>query len=156
MSLSSRAKNKLMDTINTTFASIGASNGTRMPKSTNNREQYAWDLFIGQYLHALAGKRKDAAEKMAIVNGVIFDKDTEPKPAGTQEVVFSGEVVHVNVAVRAGAARVDHKMLVMNLLRLGVKQSVIDEAVAKATVINKSAHVFTSMLVTSEAEANGK
>lgn len=151
MSLSSRTKNALMDKFNTTFASIGTANGMKMPRSGNNREQYAWELFIAQYLHALAGKRKDAAEKMAIANGVIFNKDTDPKPAGTKEVVFSGEVVLTSVEVRSGAKRVDHKMFVDYLIDHGVKRELIEVAANTATVTNKPAHVFSTMLVTTEA-----
>jgi hypothetical protein len=140
-----------MDTINTVFASIGNANGMRMPKSTNNLEPLAWDLFIARHVLSLAEKQKEKAETAAVKAGVIIDKTKNPKPAGTREVVYNGDIVSIMLEVRSGAERVSTTRLVAYLEGKGVSRSLLDEAVKAATDISRAAHVFTPILITSES-----
>jgi hypothetical protein len=148
MSLSSRTKNKIVDLINTTFASLGHANGMRMPKSGNNLEPYAWDLWLAHHVLSLATKRKEQAEKAAIAAGVIIDKEKHPRPGGTREVVFNGDVVSVSLEVRYPSARVDAVKMAEYLTAHGVSSTVVSDAMSHATTMTKPAHVFSTMLIT--------
>ena len=151
MSLSSRTINKLIDTINTTFTSLGHANGMRMPKSTDNREPAAWELFVARHVLRLAEKRKDAAETAAVMAGVIPDKDKSPLPPGTRQIYFRGEVVDVQVEVRNASERVNVDVMIQHLITVGgVKPEVVEKAKIAATKTTKPAHVFTPMLAANE------
>ena len=82
MTLSSRTKNVLVDKINVSFAGIGKTNGTRMPKSERNDEGEAYELWIAQHVLSLATKRKEQAETAAVKAGVIIDKAKNPQEPG--------------------------------------------------------------------------
>jgi hypothetical protein len=151
MALSSRVKNKLIDAINLSFASIGHTPGMKMPKSERNDEPAAWELFVAQHVLSLANKRKDNAEKDAIDAGVILDKEKNPKPEGTREVIYNGDVVSIAVEVRKAATRVSVNVLCDYLAGKGVSQKLLMEAMKVATDKSKAAHVFTTMLITSDA-----
>lgn len=148
MSLSSRAKNKLIDVINTTFASLGNANGMRMPRSGNNLEPLAWDLFVAKHLFSLAEKRKDSAEWAAVKAGLIIDKEKNPKPPGTREVIYNGDIVSISLEVRSGSMRVNAKIMREYLISKSVSQKLIDEAEAAASTATRPAHVFTPILIT--------
>ena len=154
MPLSSRVKNKLMDNINMMFDDIGYLSGTRMPKSSRNNEPAAWKLFIAHHLVSRANKLKDQAEAEAIKDGVIFDKQKNPRPEGTREVVYNGDIVKVLVEVRKASERVDVSLFVDALHLAGVKNEVIDRCLGQSTRTTRPAHVFTTILTTEEA--NGK
>jgi hypothetical protein len=154
MALSSRVKNKLIDGINLAFASIGHTAGMKMPKSERNDEPAAWELFVAQHVLSLANKRKDNAEKDAIAAGVIIDKEKNPKPEGTREVIYNGDVVSIALEVRTAATRVSVNVLCDYLSEKGVSQKLLMEAMAFATDKSRAAHVFTTMLITNDA--NGK
>lgn len=147
MSLSSRVKNKIIDAMNTCFTSIGNGNGMKMPRSGNNLEPYAWELFVAKHVLRLAEKRKDDAEAACAKAGLINDKEKNPKPAGTREIIFTGNVVSISLEVRNASPRVSHTKMVDYLLEHGVKQEVLDEAVKAATSLSKPAHVFTPILI---------
>jgi hypothetical protein len=140
-----------MDAINTTFASIGNANGMRMPKSDDNRESAAWDLFMAHHLVALAAKRKTVAEQAAVKAGVIIDKEKTPRPAGTREVCFSGNAVSVSLEVRNASPRVDTDKMADYLIAHKVSPALVHDAMVTATSLTKPAHVFTTMLVVSDA-----
>jgi hypothetical protein len=153
MSLSSRAKNKLVDAINTCFASIGYAAGMKMPKCESNLASIAWEYFVAKHVLSLANKRKDNAEKAAIEAGVLFDAEKNPHQPG-REVAFNGEIVVVAVEVKKPSERVNIIVFAQALAAQGVKQSVIDSARTAATTTSRPAHVFTPYLVTEEG--NGK
>ena len=148
--LSSTQKNKIIDSINTMFSKIGSANGSKMPPSDNNRESVAWELFIAQHLNALAGKRKDQAEKAAVVAEVIVDKEKNPQPEGSSSVVYNGEHVHVMLKVSNAASRVDITKVMTYLLAHDVKPELVRAAVDKATTKNRPAHVFSTVLLTED------
>ncbi len=145
MALSSRAKNKLMDTINTTFASIGRTNGMRMPRNQSNLATYAWDYFVACHLASMARKRKDEAERAAVLAGVLFDADKEPKPEGSKGVVYNDDV-NIVYEVRKGSPRVSVDKMADYLAKKGVRPEVLAEAREAATTWTKPAHMFTAYL----------
>lgn len=151
MALSSRVKNKIVDTMNVVFTSIGNANGMRMPKSENNHESLAWDYWRSKHVLSLAEKAKEAAEKACVVAGILPDKDKNPLPAGTREIVYNGDIVSIAVEVRNGSTRVDAKKLCELLAAKGVKQSLIDEALAASSTMSKPPHIFTPILITSDS-----
>jgi hypothetical protein len=153
MSLSSRVKNKLVDAMNTCFASIGHAAGMKMPKCESNMAPAAWEYFVAKHVLSLANKRKENAEKAAIEAGVLFDSEKTPHQPG-REMTFSGEIIAVALEVKKASERVNIGMFASILLARGVKQSIIDEARVAATTTSRPAHVFTPYLVTEEG--NGK
>lgn len=144
MSLSSRVKNKIVDTINTTFASLGHANGMRMPKSSDNREAAVWELAVAQHVARLAEKRKAAAEHQLVAAGVIPDKEKNPQPPGRYGIIYTGNSTHVTMEVRSGGKRVNIDAVVEFLSAAGVAAKLLDEAVSKATTFSKPAHVITA------------
>lgn len=150
MALSSRMKNKIVDTMNTVFASIGNANGMRMPKSEDNRESLAWDFHIAKHVLSLAEKRKARAEEALVKAGILPDKEKNPLPAGTREIVFTGDSVSLMVEVRNAGPRVNAEKLLEYLRDHGVKQALLDEAAEQATTYPRPPHMFSAMWVTSD------
>jgi hypothetical protein len=148
MSMSTRTKNKLTDAVNTCFAKIGSANGTKMPPSERNDEPIAYELWLAHHLASLANKRKQQAEASAVAAGIINDKEKEPKPAGTREVLYNGNVVSVQLEVRQPSTRVDADKLLNYLTQRGVNIKLLQEAVAQASSETRPAHVFSTMLIT--------
>ena len=143
-------KNKLVDKVNTAFSNIGKANGTKMPPSTNNSDSYAFDLWIAHQLVALANKRKELAEKACIKAGIMLDKEKDPRPEGTKEVLFSGDNVAISLAVSNAAMRINNEKLVAYLAEHGVPGSILDEAIASASSKSRPAHVFSTYLLTND------
>ena len=150
MALSSRMKNKIVDTMNTVFASIGNANGMRMPKSEDNRESLAWDFHIAKHVLALAEKRKARAEEALVKAGILPDKEKNPLPAGTREIVYTGDSVSLIVEVRNAGRRIDAAKLCDYLFAHGVKQSLLDEAMDAVATYPRPPHMFSAMWVTSD------
>lgn len=146
MALSSRVKNRLMDAINTSFGNIGHASTMRMPRNESNKAPYAWEYFVSCHLASLANKRKDQAEKAAIRAGVLIDKERNPQPPGTREVIYNDDV-SILVEVRAPSERVDVDDMMEYLIKAGVKESVVYAAREKAVKLNRPAHVFLANLV---------
>jgi hypothetical protein len=148
--LSTTQRNKIIDSINTMFAKIGNANGSKMPPSDDNQEPIAWELFIAQHLNALAGKRKDQAEKAAVRAEVIVDKEKSPQLEGIATVEYTGEHVQVMLKVSNAASRVDITKVMTYLLAHDVKAELVRAAVAQATTKNRPAHVFSTVLLTED------
>jgi hypothetical protein len=148
MTLSTRMVKILEDKINTCFQSIGATNGTRMPKSTNNREPIAWEYWLANHLARYADKRQKEAEAAAIAEGLIFDKVKNPMPPGTNQVLFNGEVVSISIRVSDPQTQVNVTDLVAFLRKKGVKPALLDEAIEAATKEKRAAHRFDASLIT--------
>ena len=154
MSLSSRVKNKLVDTMNTCFASIGHATGMKMPKCESNLAPIAWEFFVAKHVLSLAEKRKENAQKAAIAAGVLFDQEKTPRPPG-REVAFNGEILSIVAEIKNPAKRVNTDKFVEFLIQAGVKHAVVDAAREAATTVNRSAVTFTPYLVTDGTD-NGK
>jgi len=154
MALSSRVKNKLIDTINTAFGNIGNVTGMKMPRSDANQAPHAWEYWIACHLASLANKRKERAEQAAVRAGVLIDKEKDPHPAGTRDLIFNGDIVSIVLEVRKAAERVDPDEMIKQLIKLGVDEDMLLSVREAATKPSRPAHVFTAFLVTEEA--NGK
>lgn len=147
MALSSRTKNKLTDAVNTCFHNIGKKNGTAMPSSERNEEPIAYELWLASQLSTLADKRKALAQTVAAREGVINDKEKDPKPPGTREVIYNGDVVSIALEVRQPATRVDADRMIDFLIQKGISSKLLFEAKDYATVQNRASHVFSPMLI---------
>jgi len=153
--LTQRARNKLIDEINVSFDDLGR----KLPiRSKSNTEAAAWEYYMSSYLLKRATDRRNAAKKLAEDAGVIFDSDDEDKqrPPGTNETVYSGELVIINLTVSKPRVLLDQKELVKALINRGVAKHVIGEAIDKASRESKPGHQFTTSLITKEASENGK
>jgi predicted GNAT family acetyltransferase len=148
--LSSTQRNKIVDSINTMFAKIGNANGSKLPPTKDNQEPIAWELFVAQHLNALAGKRKDQAEKAAVRAEVIVDKEKSPQPEGMSTIEYTGEHVQVMLKVSNAASRVDITKVIEYLLGHGVQADIVRTAIDKATTKNRPAHVFSTVLLTED------
>jgi len=148
--LSSSERNKLVDKVNTAFNGIGKANGTKMPQSTNNLDTYAYDLWVAHQLVALANKRKLLAEKQAVLSGVMIDKEKDPRPEGTNDVLFTGDNVSVTLKVSNAANRVDSTVFFNYLADKGVPHELLIAALNEASTKSRPAHVFTTFLLTND------
>lgn len=148
--LTTTEKNKLVDKINMSFAAIGIKNGTTLPKGNANADPVAMEYWLATHLASLANKRKELAEKSAVLARVIIDKEKAPKPAGTMEVVYASELVHIQLEVRSAAERVDVPLFIEQLEAAGVDINTIIKAQLCATKFSRPAHVFSAALLTTD------
>ena len=87
MPISSRVRIRLTDAINTMFGGIGSANGTKIPKSSDNKAPIAWEYWLSSHLLALAKGRFASARIEAIKAGIIFDHEKDQRTPGTNEQV---------------------------------------------------------------------
>jgi hypothetical protein len=146
--LTSTAANLLTNKINKAFDSIGKGNGTSMPESARNMDALAWDLHVATHLARMADARKVAAMKQATSNGVIPDYKNEPRKPGTNETVYSGDVVAVQLSVKNGRAILDTDGFINALLNSGVDRDLVTELAMKHTKSSSPAHSLTTTLIT--------
>jgi hypothetical protein len=106
------------------------------------------------HLASYANKRKEAAEKAMVKEGLIPDKEKNPQPIGRAQV-YSDAAVSVTLEVRKPSERIDGKEVLEYLASAGVDTKLLDEAARLYTKTTKPAHVFTAYLVTGEG-MNGK
>jgi hypothetical protein len=147
MTLSSRAKNRLIADINEAFSTLG----NKLPaRSGNNHEPLAWEYFIASHLAKIAEGRRDEAMKKAVSAGIIPDV-TDPKEQrepGTNEFVFDGEIVTILLTVAKPRVQYDMKVLSQHLLDAKVKPAVVNAAIEAASKQTRAGHRFTTMLRT--------
>lgn len=131
---------------------IGTSGETAMPKSTDKRDVFAWEMFVVQVLGRLVEARKRAAIKQAIAAGVIFNPELEQRPSGTNAVIYQSDLVQIGLTVSSPVERVDHGAWVSALLaqrpRLATLAAVLTKNYTKAA---RAAHSFAASLVTAGA-----
>lgn len=147
--LDSSTANLLTNKINKAFDNIGKTNGTSMPTSARNMDALAYELHVAMHLARMAEGRKTQAMKLATTNGIIPDYKKEPRNPGTNETVYNGDVVNVQLSVRVGRAILDGDGFINALLDRGVDSQLVGELAAKFTKISSPAHMFTTTLVTS-------
>jgi len=134
--------------INESFAAIGGTGDTRMPRAKGNSEPIAWEYHVASHLLRLADARKKKAQAAAVKAGVIFDHEKQPLCVGTNALVYAGEVVEIVVSVTTAATRLDTAGLFDAFEKAGLKRALIDRLVAKFTSDNRPPHKFVSTLVT--------
>ena len=148
MTMTARLKNKLVDTINTTFSAIGVSPNTRPPKiPKSNTAPSAWELFIANHLYTMASARRKKAREQAILTGVLFDHEKEPREPGTDEIVYEDEHVVVFLTVNNPSTRINPDMLLTYLVDK-VDASVLEAATKYATFQTRPAHEFKTVMRT--------
>jgi hypothetical protein len=152
--MSSRVANRIKDSINTQFASIGHDKATSPPKVQSNLAPIAWEYYAAQHLKALASGRFKQACSLAIRSKIIFDHERYPKPPGTNDLIYNGDQIGIWVEVRSPGMRVDVDKLLAYLEAQGnVPREVLDKARIEATLPNKAAHVFRSSINTNDDRA---
>jgi hypothetical protein len=134
--------------LNEAFAEIGIAGGTKMPPSKLNTEPVAWEYFVASLLARFADARKTAATKAAIKAGLMFDHAKEPRPTGTNALIYAGDVVEITVAVTTATSRLDADGFFDAVEKAGVKRSVLDRLVAAHTTENRPPHKFTAVMAT--------
>jgi hypothetical protein len=134
--------------INEAFASIGNAGDTKMPRSKRNDEPIAWAYHVAAHLARIAEAQKRKAIAAAVKAGVMFDPEKQPMVEGTHALIYSGEVVQIEVEVTAARTHLDTDALFADLAKAGVKQTLIDRLVTKHTHNNRPPHKFTSSLMT--------
>lgn len=147
MPISTKVKNKLMDAINTTLGSIGREPSTRPPRTKSNAAPTAWEYFVATHILAQAAARVKQAKEAAIAAGIIAD---EGYPAGTDELIYSGEQIGIHLTVAAPTKRIDPAKLCLFLAKRGVSQEDLTKAVEHATSQSKPAHRFKSFIQVSD------
>lgn len=117
------------------------------PPSTNNAESYAWDYYVANKIEAYGKKAKDAARKAAIKNGVMFDHEKEPLEPGSQQDVYSGDVIRISVAVKQPITKVDGEEFYEALKKIGLVDEKVEKLFLAAHRTSRPAHTFTATLL---------
>lgn len=134
--------------INLAFSDIGVVGDTKMPRSKLNTEPVAWEYHVSALLVRQANARMEKAQKAAVKAGVMFDHEKEPRVPGTNEMVFAGEVVQIDLKVTTPRTKLDTDALFADLEKAGVRRALIDKLVDRHTHDNRAPHSFTSSLMT--------
>lgn len=137
---------KLLNNIQKHLEKIGTDKTTGLPtENTGNmpHEPIAWELMVAGIIRSYGEKRYDAAKAAALAAGVL-GKEADAVP-GTKVAVYDGAYVTVTRQVNSPASRLDSKKLVTELRKLGVKQDVIDKAIAEATTQAAPAKRYEAM-----------
>jgi hypothetical protein len=149
MPLDAPRANSKTEALTDAFESIGQSAGTLMPRSVNRAtEPLAWKVFVAKLLVKRAAAREKAAIKDAIKGGVLFDHKEEPRPIGTNTVVYDGDVIRIDLQVGTPGTRLDVDALIPALVKAGLRLDRVNELVNRHTVENAAPHMFTASLVT--------
>lgn len=130
------------------FEAIGIAEPTRQPRSRRNNEPVAWEFFVASHLAKLAEVRKRHAHAAAIVAGVLFDADKEPMPAGTERMIYAGDVVEIALTVSNPSRKFDAPGFINALEKAGVKRKLLNELAEQFTTDNRAPHKFAASLVT--------
>lgn len=145
--ISATDANKLRSGIDKALLNIGKTNGTKLPQSKSNSGQAALQYWLATMVVRFANNMMKKATADAIKEGVIFDHKKHPLPAGVNKMFYQSDVVNVVIETRAASTRVDLDKLRTKLREAKVKDTVIDEAFAGATVSNAPPHLFHATLV---------
>jgi hypothetical protein len=149
MTLTSAAAVVKTTRINLAFARIGNEEDTAMPKSRNNMDPIAWELFIAQHLCRIGDARKKKAVQAAQDAGIIFDPAKDPRPAGTDAMIYQSDAVRVMLKVATPASSIDHVAWVAGLLTQKPMLAKLAAVLTKNhTQTARAAHTFAASLVT--------
>lgn len=130
------------------FASIGHAAGTLMPRSANKAtEPLAWEVFAAKLLEKAAAARTTRAIKAAVKGGVMFDHKEDPRPIGTNTVIYDGDVIRIDLEVGTPGTRLDIDALIPALVKAGLRLDRVNELVNRWTIENAAPHKFTASIV---------
>lgn len=152
MPLTTAKANALTAAITDAFNAIGRESDTAMPRLRGSKatEPTAYEYLVSSLLLRIAEARREKARTAAIKAGIMFDPEKQPLTIGTTNAaVYSGQVVEIVVSVTNPTSRLDQGELVAGLEKSGVKLTVINRQVLKATHENRAPHKFTATLATS-------
>lgn len=131
------------------FAAIGHAAGTLMPRSVNkSTEPLAWEFYTAKLLETAAAARTRKAIKAAIKGGVLFDHKDDPRPIGTNAVIYDGDVIRIDLEVGTPGTKLDVDALIPALVKAGLRLDRVNELINRHTVENAAPHKFTASLVT--------
>jgi hypothetical protein len=142
----------IMNKIKNGFDALGKKNGTAAPQSANNLESIAWDYHVASELSRMAEARKRSATAAAVKAGVLIDPATEPRDPGTNEILFSGEHVQVQVSVRSPTTSYNIDAISSSLVRQGVSTDVVTNAIIDGTRQNRAPHTFKTIVLSPKQE----
>lgn len=128
------------------FDAIGRDAPTSMPRSKRKLDPVAFEYHASSQLSRLAEARKRKAEAAAVKAGVLFDPSIEPRPIGTVELVYAGDVVEIGVSVGTPGTRLDVQGVIRDLEKAGLKLPKINAIINGNTIENRAPHKFTSSL----------
>lgn len=137
--------------LNNKIAGLLAEVGSRvhMPQSKQNTEGFAWDYMIASKIEKFGKSAKEKAVKEAIKSGVMFDHEKKPLAAGSEETVYSGDVVKIDVKVKQASESIDTKKLISFIRASGLIPAVeLDVWIEDSTKTARPAHTFTAELLT--------
>lgn len=129
------------------FDAIGRAAPTNMPRSKHKLDPVAFEYHASTQLSRLAEARKRKAQSAAVKAGVMFDPETDPRPIGTVEVIYAGDVVVIGVSVGTPGTRLDINGVVRDLEKAGLKLAKINAIINQNTVENRAPHKFNSTLI---------
>lgn len=95
---------------------------------------------------SLAEAWRGRARKQAVSLAVLPDHVTTPRPIGTAEIVYADPLVSIGMRVVEQAGRVDVEALAADLVKSGVKATLVARLVRKHTKAFPGAHIFTASL----------
>lgn len=129
------------------FSELGVSaKGTGPRAGGDNRDPLFHEYMVAKHLESVAKKRAEAC--LERIRDVIaqsvpadVDKFIEPSEPGMHTIDGTARYTFL-CEVKRGAERVDHKVLVAELAKAGVKASVLDAAVAAATKQNNPSRSY--------------
>ena len=150
MSLTSKAKNKLIDNINVSFDNIGVLKPTTLPQGSN-LDAFLYEMFVADYLNSRAAKRRKDARTAAIKARLVPDLERNPMSPGTDADLASGEHVRVRLVVNGKGQKTDWQGVVEDLLyKHGVKPELVDRLITEHTKEERGQHIMTTSLITTD------
>lgn len=121
------------------------------PPSQNNTEGVAWDYYVAAKIEAYGKASKKAVVKLAIKQGVLFDHEKTPKEPGTDEDVYHGDVIAINLKVKEPSQTFDGKKfyaaLVSQKLVSDSNMVDVDALYEECFKESRPAHTFTPTLL---------
>ena len=149
MPLDTARANTKTEALTTAFSDIGHAAGTLMPRSVNKAtEPLAWEYFTAKLLESVAVARTRKAVRAAIKGGVLFDHKEDPRPIGTNAVIYDGDVIRIDLEVGTPGTKLDIDGLIPALVKAGIRLERVNELINRHTVENAAPHKFVASLAT--------
>jgi len=147
--LSSKVVVQYVAKVRKAFSDIGNRNATVMPVSKRNTDSLAWELYVATELASSAEARKKSAAQACIEAGLMFDHKEHPLPAGTEQTIYSGEIVQITVRVNNAAPRFNSAKLKAEMLRHKISSETADKIYQACLIDGTPAHVFRAAPIVS-------
>jgi hypothetical protein len=120
----------------------------KMPKSESNSAQLVWEYVVSKDLFSRAEKRKKAAERKLMDEGLIPDPEVTPRGLGKHDTVCSTDFAVITLEVKRGREVVNIDEMITYLRAKGVKTPLLIEAKEFATTNTRPSHTFTPIWLT--------